>query len=210
MATYSIAARDPATGALGVAVASKFLAVGALVPFVQAGVGAVATQARTNMTYGPQVLELLASGVPPSEAARMVQAADGLPEYRQLGIVAAGGPGATVTGSGCRPWAGGLCGADFAIQGNVLRGPGVVEAMAAAWQETTGWQAFGRRLLRVLDAGEERGGDARGRQAAALLTVLPDGTKTDLRVDDHPEPLRELARLLALWETQGGGNHPGA
>jgi len=202
LATYSLAARDPRSGALGVAVASKFLAVGALVPFVRAGVGAVATQARTNLAYGPAVLDLLEDGGRPDEAVRAVRSADESAQYRQLGVVAADGRSAGATGSGCREWAGNVCGPDFAIQGNILAGPQVLEAMTAAWEHAAGL-GFPQKLLAVLRAGEEHGGDARGKQSAALLVVLPDGTKTDLRVDDHREPVAELGRLLSLCEAGG-------
>lgn len=203
IATFSIAARDAATGQLGVAVASKFLAVGAYVPFVRAGVGAVATQARTNLHYGPQVLELLSNGVGPAQCSERVRSRDSLSERRQLGIVAVSGESHTFTGASCTRWAGGVAGTDFAIQGNILTGAEVIRAMQAAWLESE--LAFPERLLAVLDAGEAAGGDSRGRQAAALI-VAGDGLgphgRLDLRVDDAAQPVSSLERLLAQWREQ--------
>lgn len=194
IATFSIAAADPASGQVGVAVASKFLAVGAYVPFVRIGVGAVATQARTNLNYGPQALDLLEKGLPPEECSRRVRQDDADSARRQLGIVAASGQSHSFTGSSCTSWAGGTAGDGYAIQGNILTGPQVIQAMEERWLAGTDLD-FADRLLAALQAGEDAGGDSRGRQAAALLAA--GGSETvDLRVDDAAEPLTELARLL--------------
>jgi len=203
IATFSIAARDADSGLLGVAVASKFLAVGAYVPFVRAGIGAVATQARTNLEYGPQVLDLLEGGVAPAECSRRVRNKDPMAERRQLGIVAVNGQSNTFTGAACTAWAGGVAGADYAIQGNILAGPKVVQAMQAAWLASR--FAFPERLLAVLEAGEAAGGDSRGRQAAALVVAgsgLGRHARLDLRVDDADQPVMSLAHLLSAWRLQ--------
>lgn len=210
--TFSIAATDGT--AAGVAVASKFLAVGAVVPAVrlepEAGggrlVGAVATQAMAKWSYRQDALDLLASGVDAATAVARVTAADEGREHRQLGVV---GPDsqATYTGGECMAWAGGRLGADaggrYAIQGNILVGEQVVEAMEQAWLGSVG-MPFERRLLAALLAGDAAGGDSRGRQGAALHVVSPgagydaSGVLVDLRVDDHPDATNELARLLDL------------
>lgn len=204
--TFSIVGRDPATGDLGVAVASKFLAVGALVPFARSGVGAVATQSYVNPNFGPDGLRLLASGLGPEEAAAEFQATDPDIAQRQFGIVGADGRSVTYSGAGCHAWAGGFTGPDVAIQGNILTGPEVVDAMLAAWEEAAG-QPLPRRLLGALRAGDAAGGDRRGRQSAALLCVGPRrgyGGLTDdwvnLRADDHPDPCAELERLLGIHD----------
>lgn len=201
--TFSIVARDPANGDLGVAVASKFLAVGAVVPWARAGVGAVATQAGANVSFGPRGLELLAGGASTDEALATLRQADEGREERQVGLVDATGRAATFTGRECMEWAGGISGADFCCQGNILAGAEVVRAMAAAYRATTA--RFPERLLAALEAGQCAGGDRRGQQSAALLVVRERGGYggrndrfLDLRVDDHPQPLVELARLAAL------------
>ena len=203
--TFSIAAADPSTAEVGVAVASKFLAVGSVVSWARAGVGAVATQALANVGYGPGGLDLMAEGLPPDEVVRRLRSADDGREDRQLGLVTAAGDAATSTGDRCFAWAGGLTGPGYAVQGNILTGPEVVEAMAEAWRRAEG--PFAERLLAALRAGDEAGGDRRGRQSAALL-VCQDGAgygggtdvKVDLRVDDHLLPVTELARLLRLQD----------
>jgi uncharacterized Ntn-hydrolase superfamily protein len=203
--TFSIAAADPATGEVGVAVASKFLAVGSVVAWARAGAGAVATQALANARYGPDGLELLAQGMTADEVVRRLTEADDGRADRQLGVVTAAGNAASATGERCFSWAGGTTGAGYAIQGNILTGPGVVEAMATAWRRAEG--PFVERLLVALRAGDDAGGDRRGRQSAAIL-VCQDGSgygggtdvKVDLRVDDHPNPVGELARLLRLYD----------
>jgi uncharacterized Ntn-hydrolase superfamily protein len=207
--TFSIVGRDGS--AHGVAVASKFLGAGAAVPAAEATVGAVATQAYANLAYRPQGLALLRTGVTAEATVAALLAADAMPGHRQVGVVAAGGPGATYTGPECIPWAGGRSGADHAVQGNCLAGPEVVDAMEAAWLESTG--SLARRLCAALRAGDRAGGDRRGRQSAALLVVEPGGgyggtsdVAVDLRVDDHTHPVDELHRLLDLHELYFG--HP--
>jgi len=204
--TFSIVARAADGGALGVAVASKFLGAGAAVPAALADVGAVATQSYANLAYRPQALALLATGVPAVETVAGLIAADSGPvDHRQVGVVGTEGPGATFTGPACHEWAGGAAGDGFAIQGNMLAGPQVVERMRAAWLAGTDQARLAYRLLAALRAGDEAGGDRRGRQSAALLVVAKGqgygGTSdvlVDLRVDDHPDPVTELARLLGL------------
>ena len=204
IATFSIVAIDPATGELGVAVASKFLAVGAVVPWARAGVGAVATQSYANVSYGPTGLELMAAGYSASETLARLLADDPERELRQVGIVDARGGTATFTGSACHAWAGGRTGPGYAVQGNILTGPEVVDAMAHAFETTEG--PLAARLLAALAAGEAAGGDRRGKQSAALLVVKERGGYggytdrfIDLRVDDHPEPVAELQRLYGIW-----------
>ena len=201
--TYSIVARDPATGDLGVAVQSKFLSVGSVVPWAKAGVGAVATQSFANVAYGPDGLELLARGATAAEALARLTAADDLREERQAGIVDASGRAATHTGRGCFAWAGGRAGTDYAAQGNILAGAGVVDGLADTFE--AGGRPFPELLVACLVAADAAGGDRRGRESAALL-VVRDGAGygggndrwIDLRVDDHPDPITELARLLDL------------
>jgi uncharacterized Ntn-hydrolase superfamily protein len=204
--TFSIVARAADGGALGVAVASKFLGVGAAVPAALADVGAVATQSYANLAYRPQALALLATGVPATETVAGLIAADAGPvDHRQVGVVGTEGDGATFTGPACHDWAGGAAGDGFAIQGNMLAGPQVVEQMRKTWLAGTTETRLAYRLLDALRAGDEAGGDRRGRQSAALLVVAKGlgygGTSdvlVDLRVDDHPDPVTELARLLEL------------
>ena len=202
--TFSIVARDPANGDLGVAVASKFLAVGSVVPWAQAGVGAIATQALANVTYGPDGLAALESGADAKAVlARLTEADDGRSE-RQLGIVDAHGGSASHTGEGCLAWAGGRVADGLAIQGNILVGPAVVDAMFDAFGTSVG--SLPDRLLTALLAGDRAGGDARGRESAALLVVRAGGGYggttdrwIDLRVDDHADPVPELRRLFDIW-----------
>lgn len=204
--TFSIVARDPATGDLGVAVASKFLAVGAAVPAARFGVGAIATQSFANTLYKRDGLARLAEGLSAQETLAALTAADDGREQRQVGIVDAQGRSATFTGSGAFDWAGGRAEENVAIQGNILTGPEVVEAMYAEWLATDG-EPLARRLFRSLEAGDLAGGDSRGRQSAALLVVSLTGGYTegddlvyDLRVDDHVAPVTELGRLLRLHD----------
>lgn len=203
VATFSIVALDRDTGDLGVAVASKFLAVGAYVPTAIAGVGAVASQAFVNTTYGTRALDMLREGRSPGACLEAFKESDEGIEARQLGIVAADGSSVSFTGGGCHAWAGGVTGDGFAAQGNILAGPDVVDAMV---QTLTGsGRAFPERLVTALEAADAAGGDRRGRESAALLVVgegkgyagLTDRW-IDLRVDDHPRPIPELARLLEL------------
>lgn len=202
--TFSIVARSDDGLSWGVAVASKFLAVGNVVPAAVAGLGAVATQANANVAWKPTALTLLDEGLAAADVVARLVADDGGPADRQLGVVDAAGGTATHTGPGCLDWAGGVAGDGAAIQGNVLAGPQVVEAMRGAWLASAG-QPLGHRLLAALAAGDRAGGDRRGRQSAALLVVREgagygglDDIAADLRVDDHPDPVSELARLLAL------------
>lgn len=202
--TFSIVARDPATGDLGVAVGSKFLAVGSVVPWARAGVGAIATQALANVRYGPDGLEALAMGRDAERVLAELTAADDGRADRQAGIVDARGGAATYTGSGCLTWAGGRTGHEVAAQGNILAGPEVVDAMLEAYAAADG--PFPDRLLDALLAADRAGGDARGRQSAALLVVREgagyggaDDRWLDLRVDDHPDPVPELQRVLGVW-----------
>lgn len=203
VATFSIAARDPGTGELGVAVQSRVLGVGAIVPYAKAGVGAVATQSMANTAYGPEGLKLLADGKSAGEVLAALTAADEKRDSRQAGIIPAKGQPATFTGTGCLAWAGGKTGEHCAVQGNILTGAAVVDGMAEAFEKTTGTLA--ERMLAALDAGQAAGGDKRGMQSAALL-IVRDGwgyggqndRYIDLRVDDHETPIKELRRLLEL------------
>ncbi|HSN92041.1 MAG TPA: DUF1028 domain-containing protein [Anaeromyxobacteraceae bacterium] len=211
VATFSIVARDAARGELGVAVASRFFAVGAVVPWARAGVGAVATQSFANTTYGPRGLELLERGASPAEALAILTRGDPDREKRQVGIVAADGASVTFTGKECNPWAGGRSGRDYAIQGNILAGEAVVAEMEKAFLATKGTLAD--RLLAALAAGDAAGGDSRGRQSAALLVVKAKAgyggfsdRAVDVRVDDHPDPFKELRRLLDLAQTNYAWN----
>lgn len=205
VATFSIVAYDPETKDLGVAVESKFFAVGSVVPWAKAGVGAIATQAFGNTTYGPKGLELLASGKTPAEVIEMLTSADEGKDRRQVGIVDAKGNAATYTGKSCNPWAGGKTGANYSAQGNILVGEKVVAAICEAFEKTKGELAD--RLLAALEAGQAAGGDSRGQQSAALIVVRERGGYAgfndryiDLRVDDNPEPIKELGRLLRIQQ----------
>jgi uncharacterized Ntn-hydrolase superfamily protein len=203
--TFSIVARSADGRAHGVAVASKFLAVGAVVPAAEADVGALATQSYANLAYRSQGLALLRTGVSATDTVVGLTAADPGRANRQVGVVGARGDGATYTGPDCHPWAGGAAGDGYAIQGNILTGPEVVAAMEAAWLAGTTEGRLARRLLGALAAGDRAGGDRRGRQSAALYLVAKGmgygGTSDvvlDLRIDDHPDPVTELGRLLDL------------
>jgi uncharacterized Ntn-hydrolase superfamily protein len=213
VATFSIVAFDPETDALGVAVQSKFLAVGSVVPWASAGIGAVATQAMANYNYGPNGLELMARGETADDTIEELISADEDREHRQIGAVDAGGRAATFTGSECFEWAGGVTGEHYAAQGNILVGGETVEAMARTYTETRG--DLGARLLAALDAGQVAGGDSRGKQSAALLVVREGGgyggdndRVADLRVDDHPDPIRELMRIRDLHTLYFGETKP--
>ncbi|QCW51211.1 DUF1028 domain-containing protein [Nocardioides dongxiaopingii] len=204
--TFSIVARSDDGDSWGVAVASKFLAVGSVVPAAVAQVGALATQAHANVAYKGLALSHLDEGATaPIALDRLLEEDDGR-DHRQVGIVDVDGGAASHTGSACIDWAGGVTGAGFAIQGNCLAGEEVVEAMRATWEAGAG-TPFDRRLLEALAAGDAAGGDKRGRQSAALLVVRDeagydggDDIAVDLRVDDHATPVDELARLLDLNE----------
>ncbi len=201
--TYSIVALDQATGDLGVAVQSKFLAVGAVVPWARAGVGAIATQSFANVAYGPDGLGHLTDGRPAAETLRRLVAADDLREERQAGVVDARGGSASHTGGNCFAWAGGRLGDGFAAQGNILVGPAVVDGLADTF--LAGGRSFPELLIDCLAAADAAGGDRRGRESASLLVVRAGGGYgggndrwIDLRVDHHDDPIGELGRLLDL------------
>ena len=197
--TFSIVGYNPKNGDLGIAVQSKFFAVGAVVPWAKAGVGAVATQSWTNTTYGFKGLELLENGLTAQQALdRLVTDDDGRSQ-RQVGMIDASGNVANYTGDECMEWAGARSGENYSAQGNLLTG----EAMGEAFEKTEGELA--EKLMAALIAGQEKGGDRRGQQAAALLVVRENGGEggfndryIDLRVDDHKQPIKELHRLLKI------------
>lgn len=192
--TWSIVARD-ADGALGVAVASRFFAVGALCPYVRSGVGAVSTQALVNPTFGPRALDMLARGFTSDEVVRTLVQADAGASHRQLHLVDARGQPAAYTGDECMPWCGHASYEAFSLAGNMLAGPRVLADTAAAYREHADLP-FALRLIVAMQAGEAAGGDHRGKQAAALcVCTTEDYPALDLRVDDHREPLLELRRL---------------
>jgi uncharacterized Ntn-hydrolase superfamily protein len=201
--TYSIVAVDPLTGDLGVAVQSKFLAVGAVVPWARAGVGAIATQAMADTRYGPDGLDRLAGGSTPDEVLAALIAGDPQADHRQVGIVDARGASATHTGRHCFAWAGGRTGSGFAAQGNILAGPAVVDGLADRF--VAGGRPLPELLVDCLAAADAAGGDRRGRESAALLIVRANGGYgggndrwIDLRVDHHDDPIGELGRLVEL------------
>jgi len=198
--TYSIVARDPQTGELGVAVQSHWFSVGPIVPWALPGVGAVATQANAEVSYGPRALELLAAGGSPEEALGQLVAEDPGAAGRQVAVVDAAGRGAAHTGASAIPFAGHVAGDQVSCQANIMASEGVWPAMLEAYVGAIG--PLSERLLVALDAGEAAGGDLRGRQSAAILVVPAEGdwweTEVSLRVEDHPEPLAELRRLLGI------------
>jgi len=201
--TFSIVALDPATGDLGVAVQSKFHAVGAVVPWARAGVGAIATQSFANVAYGPDGLALLADGVSADDSLARMVAADALRDQRQAGIVDARGGAATYTGQQCFAWAGGRTGDGYAAQGNILAGSAVVDGLADTF--LAAGRPFPELLVACLAAADAAGGDRRGRESAALLVVRAGGGYgggndrwMDLRVDHHDDPIGELGRLVEL------------
>ncbi|TCN26755.1 DUF1028 domain-containing protein [Mesobacillus foraminis] len=203
--TFSIVGYDPKEKEWGIAVQSKFLGVGAVVPFAKAGVGAVATQSYANTAYGPQALELMAEGKSAQEALELITREDKDKEMRQVGLIDAHGNAATFTGTYCYDWAGGVTGEHFAAQGNILVSEETVRAMAKTFTETEG--SLAHRLVSTLYAGQLAGGDSRGQQSAALLVVKEAGgyggyndRYIDLRVDDHPEPIKELIRIYGLQQ----------
>jgi uncharacterized Ntn-hydrolase superfamily protein len=212
--TFSIVACDIRAEAWGVAVAGRSLAIGAVVPWLEVGVGAIASQALTNVTWGPHGLSLIGAGSSAREALDQLIAADPGRDERQAGVVDARGRSASHTGSSCLPWAGGRSGRGYAAQGDLLAGPAVIDAMGSSFEETDG-QPLARRLLDALRAGDAAGGDRRGRQSAAIRVATPgagfggsDNVPLDLRVDDHPQPIDELARLLGLYEQYAGATPP--
>jgi len=201
--TYSIVARDEKTGELGVAVQSHYFQVGPVVPWALAGVGAIATQSMVNVSYGPVGLEMLRAGLSADQALRALTTADAMPEVRQAAIVDANGTVAAHTGKKCIPAAGHRLGDGYSCQANLMEKDTVWDAMAAAFEASSGSLAL--RLMAALDAAEAQGGDIRGRQSAAMLVVRGDPTGRswedriiDLRVEDSPEPLAELRRLLDI------------
>ena len=204
VATFSVAAYEPCSQSWGVAVQSKFIAVGSVVPWARAGVGAVATQALANPRYGPLGLAMLEQGLSAGEVVAALVGGDPGRELRQVGVLDRSGGAAAFTGAECFPWAGHVIGEHCCCQGNILAGEAVVADMAQAFQEHRAMR-FEDRLITVLEAGQAAGGDSRGQQSAALLVVRPGGSwggysdrAVDLRVDDHPTPIAELRRLLAL------------
>jgi uncharacterized Ntn-hydrolase superfamily protein len=205
VSTFSIVALDPATGDLGVATASKFLAVGSVVPFAEAGLGAVATQSYANTTFGPRTIMALRGGISLELIHQAFAESDAQHDERQYGLVDYRGRALTFTGERCHPWAGGRTGEGYAAQGNLLVGPEVVDALCETFEGAEG--PLAERLLAALAAADAAGGDRRGRQSAALLVVREAGgyggfndRYLDLRVDDHPAPVGELTRLLALHQ----------
>jgi uncharacterized Ntn-hydrolase superfamily protein len=203
--TFSLVACDLDAQDWGVVVASKFLAVGAIVPWVAAEAGAVATQSYSNVRFGPDGLDLMRSGAGAQEALDQLVAVDEGRDQRQVGIVDRRGGAATFTGSACHDWAGGRTGTGYAAQGNILAGAVVVDAMASAFESASG--SLAERLLTGLAAGDRAGGDSRGRQSASLVVHRPgagyaggNDVLVDLRVDDHPDPVSELARLYEIHD----------
>jgi uncharacterized Ntn-hydrolase superfamily protein len=203
--TFSVVARDAANGDLGIAVASKFPAVGAVVPWARAGVGAVATQSWANTDFGPWGLVLMGGGLDAESVLGRLLDADAGAESRQVGLVDVSGNAATFTCERCLPWCGGVVGDGFACQGNILVGESVVTQMAGAFAQTEG--DLCDRLLAALEAGDAAGGDRRGRQSAALLVVRDGGgyegrndRYIDLRVDDHPAAVTELRRVFGEFD----------
>ena len=199
--TWSIVARDPASGAFGIAITTKFFAVGALCPHVMSDVGALSTQALVNPTFGRRGLRLLREGVPAPEVARILLAGDDGRETRQLHILDAAGRSAAHTGKDCIGWCGHLIRSGFSVAGNMLAGPAVIEDTAAFFAAHPDLP-FAERLIGALDAGQEAGGDKRGKQSAALVIhSTEEYPELDIRVDDHAEPLVELRRLYAVAQT---------
>jgi uncharacterized Ntn-hydrolase superfamily protein len=210
VATYSIAACDLDAEQWGVATQSKFLAVGSVVPWAKPGVGAVATQAYANPAYGPDGLALLEQGLAAGEVVERLTAADKGRDHRQLGVVNAKGASATFTGLGCMAWAGGRAGEGYAAQGNILVSGATVDALVASFEGSAG-ASLARRLIDALAAAQAAGGDRRGQQSAAVLVVERNGgygglsdSLVDLRVDEHPSPVEELARLYRMHQALFG------
>jgi len=213
--TYSIVARDPHSGQLGVAVQSHWFSVGSLVPWARAGVGAIATQSFVEVRYGASGLDLLASGLSASRTLDALLAADGNPGVRQVAMIDASGQVAVHTGENCIQHAGHLTGENFSVQSNLMLNPGVPQAMATAFQQAKGTLA--ERMLAALEAAQAVGGDLRGKQSAAILVVSGaaggrawEGRLVDLHIEDNPQPLRELRRLLMLntaYEHMNQGDH---
>jgi uncharacterized Ntn-hydrolase superfamily protein len=202
--TFSIVAADPEAGEMGIAVASRFFSVGSVVPHGRAKVGAVATQSFANTTFGPRGLDLLERGASPDEVVAILLRDDPDKDRRQLGVVSASGASATYSGKACLAWAGGRHGPGYAVQGNILAGEPVVAALERGFLDSKG-KPLAERLYAALKAGDAAGGDARGRQSAAILVVRERGgyggftdRAVDIRVDDHADPIGEIGRLLDL------------
>lgn len=196
--TYSIVARDPVTGFFGIAVASRFFAVGGIVPHIKPGVGAVATQAFVNPLYGIEGLRLMSEGQAPADVAKALADADGGRDQRQFHLIDAQGRNAAHTGAKCIDWAGHLVDDNVSVAGNMLVGPDVVAATLTAYKQASGLPMV-ERLLGAMQAGEDAGGDKRGRQSAALIVYRDqDYAWLDIRADDHADPLAELRRLYAV------------
>ncbi len=214
LSTFSICALDQNTGDFGVAVQSKFLAVGAIVPWARAGIGAIATQAHANVSFGPVGLDLLEQDVGAIDTLEQLLDKDEGRQLRQVGLVDADGTAAAFTGEACMEWAGHITGAGYTVQGNILAGVSVLEAMATTF-EIMEEEDLPERLLAGLQAGQEAGGDKRGQQSAALLVVRKNGgygstsdRMVDLRVDDHSFPIEELQRLYRLHQLYFGVTDP--
>jgi uncharacterized Ntn-hydrolase superfamily protein len=214
VATYSIVACDLPAGQWGVAVQSKFLAVGSVVPWAEPQVGAIATQSYANPRYGPDGLALLREGRTAEQVVEALTSADEGRDERQVGVVDGAGRAATFTGSACHGWAGGRTGACYAAQGNILVSEATVDALAATF-ESNAHLELGQRLIECLAAAQAAGGDRRGQQSASLLVVEQDAgyaklsdTVIDLRVDDHARPIAELRRLFSLHEELFGATPP--
>lgn len=212
--TFSIVAYDSTEDAWGVAVASKFLAVGAVVPWARAGAGAIATQSYANTSYAPRALDLMETGATAEEVLQALVADDPQANLRQVGLVDRKGGAATYTGSSCYHWAGGVSGPAYAIQGNILAGGKVVEAMHQAYQSSPAKPLYWR-LFNALQAGDRAGGDRRGRQSSAILVVRAQAGYggfndiwVDYRVDDHADPVQRLGELLDLHDLYFGKSAP--
>jgi uncharacterized Ntn-hydrolase superfamily protein len=213
--TYSIVARDPGTGQLGVAVQSHWFSVGTLVPWAEAGVGAVATQSFVEVRYGVAGLELMRTGVDARRALEALRATDPTPQVRQVAMIDAGGTVAAFTGENCIQYAGDVQGENFSVQANLMHNPGVPAAMAEAFRKATG--SLAERMLAALEAAQALGGDLRGKQSAALLVVRGESggrpwedRLVDLHVEDHRAPLQELRRLYTLqtaYDFMNRGDH---
>ena len=215
ISTYSIAACDLEQGQWGVAVQSKFLAVGSIVPWAEPNVGAVATQAYANPRYGPEGLALLREGLTAEQVVERLTTADDGREHRQLGVVDRDGDAASFTGHECTEWAGGRTGSCYAAQGNILVSGETVDALADTFEQSAG-KPLAERLLECLEAAQAAGGDRRGQQSATLLVVGKEGgyaglsdSLVDLRIDDHERPLEELRRLYELHQSLFGVTPPG-
>ncbi|WP_226577942.1 DUF1028 domain-containing protein [Halobacillus litoralis] len=213
IATFSIAAHDPDTGEWGVAVQSKFLGVGAVVPWAKAGVGAVATQAFANPAYGPDGLSLLEEGFSAEGVVEKLTTGDPQKEERQVGVIDAQGRAASFTGKECYDWAGGKVGKHYAAQGNILVNEATVTDMGEAFEKAQG--SLADRLMTAIKAAQQAGGDSRGKQSAAILVVKDQAgygglsdVAVDLRVDDHPDPIEELDRIYQLQKLYFGETEP--